>query len=120
VAAYAAGPQEVHIPLSKLRGLMRADPLAPMASFDCAKAQSANEKAICSDAALARLDRQVADSYAWRLAWAQEEEKPGLRQSQRDWLRDRDTICTAAAGDLPACLSELYTARLKVLRMESG
>jgi uncharacterized protein YecT (DUF1311 family) len=116
VAAYAAGPQEVHIPMSKLTGLMRANPLAPLASFDCEKAESATEKAICSDAAVARLDRRVADAYAWRLAWAQEEEKAGFKQAQRDWLTARDKSC-GATENLNSCLTEQYSARLKALQI---
>jgi uncharacterized protein YecT (DUF1311 family) len=119
VAAYAAGPQEVHIPLAKLDGMMRPDPLAAMASFDCAKAKSVTEKAICADAEVARLDRRVADAYAWRLAWAQEDEKAGIKTTQRQWLTARDAACSAA-DNLSGCLIEQYSTRLKVLRMEAN
>src|SRR5690349_12516289 len=37
---------------------------APKPSFNCAKARSADEKAICSDARLAELDRAVSTAYA--------------------------------------------------------
>jgi uncharacterized protein YecT (DUF1311 family) len=118
VAAYAAGPQEVHIPLSKLSAVMREDPLAPLPSFDCAKAATAAEKAICGDVGLARLDRRVADTYAWRLSWAQDDEKAGIKQAQRDWLAARDKACSAGTSELSPCLSEQYESRLKALRME--
>src|SRR5205085_4127236 len=36
VAAYAAGPQKVSIPLSRLQDMLRPDPRAPLPSFDCA------------------------------------------------------------------------------------
>ena len=118
VAAYAAGPQEVHIPLTKLNGRLRTDPTSPLPSFDCAKASTEMEEVICADPAVARLDREVADAYAWRLAWAQPEEKPGLKQTQRDWLAERDKTCGAVGGaQRTRCLSEHYGARLKVLRM---
>jgi hypothetical protein len=63
VAAYAAGPQEVFIPFARLKDVMRPDWRAPAASFDCAKAASVIEHAICADAMLARLDRQTAEAY---------------------------------------------------------
>jgi len=59
VASYAQGPQEVHIPMSRLQAFIRPDPRAPLPSFDCAAASTDVENAICSDQALAQLDRRV-------------------------------------------------------------
>ena len=112
VAAYAAGDQKVEIPLSKLSGLMRDDWRTPVASFDCAKAGTATEKAICSDVALARLDRTLADSYAQALSWASDDaEKTKIRDAQRKWIGKRD----ACGGDI-GCLTSAYDARLKALQ----
>ena len=112
VAAYAAGPQQVEIPLSELDGLMRKDWRAPVASFDCAKAASATEKAICSDVALGRLDRTLSDTYTQVVAFAGEEaDKTKIRDAQRQWIVERD----ACGGDV-ACLTAQYDERLKVLR----
>lgn len=111
VAAYAAGPQEVEIPLSELSGLMRKDWRVPVASFDCAKAGTATEKAICSDVALARLDRSLSDAYAQAMSFAADEaEKAKIRDAQRTWIGERD----ACGGDV-GCLTAQYQARLKVL-----
>jgi uncharacterized protein YecT (DUF1311 family) len=114
VAAYAAGPQDVSIPLSSLNDVIRPDWRAPAASFDCARARSAIERAICADAALARLDRQVAEIYRYgmqNLYSPAEREK--LRRSQRDFLATRDRTCS---GDLPKnCLTKLYSVRLAAL-----
>ena len=115
VAAYAAGPQEVHIPLSKLRGTLRADPRVPAASFDCGQAQSDIEHAICGDRELARLDRHVAESYFDKLSWAPDEEKRfALRRDQRAWLITRDG-CRVRAESFVGCLTGVYQARLKAL-----
>ncbi len=54
VASYAAGPQEVSIPLSALKGYIRADWRAPQPSFDCKKAATPVEHALCADLALSR------------------------------------------------------------------
>lgn len=116
VAAYAAGDQKVEIPLAKLTGLMRADWRLPVASFDCAKAGSAPEKAICSDVALARLDRQLSDSYAQALSWASDDAaKNAIRSAQRAWIGERN-----ACGGNVACLTSAYDARLAALQASPG
>ena len=119
VAAYAAGPQEAFIPLARLKDVIRPDWRAPAPSFDCAKAATSVEKAICADAALARLDRQVAE--AWQVGMRNAYEPTAqakLRQEQRDWLARRNAAC---AGPAPgACLTTLYRARLAVLGKANG
>lgn len=117
VAPYAAGPQEVHIPLAQLRGLMRPDPRAPAASFDCAKAGTDIEHAICSSRELAQLDRRVADEYFTAVAWAVDEPaKAKLKSEQKAWLARRDGQCRVAAQSVVSCLTASYQARLKALR----
>lgn len=118
VAAYAAGPQFVSMPLAKLKGLMRPDWKAPVASFDCQKAGTAIEKAICGDVALARLDRGVAEAYQRKLKYSFEDgEKEKNQAEQRAWLAERDQKC--ASGEV-ACLTDLYAARLKALTAAGG
>jgi uncharacterized protein YecT (DUF1311 family) len=113
VAAYAAGPQFVSLPLAKLKSLMRADWKAPAASFDCGRAGTAIEKAICGDVELARLDRAVSEAYQRKLKYSFEDgEKARNQAEQRQWLATRDAQC--GSGD-PACLTGLYQARLKAL-----
>src|SRR5262249_11188020 len=68
VASYAAGPQETTIDLNQMKDVVRTDFRAPAPSFDCRKAKSAIEKAVCADARLARLDRQMAEAYESKLA----------------------------------------------------
>jgi len=111
VAAYAAGDQRVEIPLSELSGLVRKDWRAPVASFDCARAGTATEKAICSDVALARLDRGLTDSYIMALSWADAPGKAAIRDAQRTWIAERDA-CGADIG----CLTAQYQARIRVLQ----
>ncbi len=114
VAAYAAGPQEVTIPLSSLRDVMRPNPRLPAASFDCALARSAVERAICGSNDLARLDRHMAEAYAYKLVWMNEAaEQQALRAQQRAWLRTRDASCRGPA--IAACLTAMYQRRLKTL-----
>jgi uncharacterized protein YecT (DUF1311 family) len=117
VAAYAAGPQEVRIPLAQLRDVMRPDPRLPAASFDCALARSEVERVICSSRALARLDRHVAEAYAAKLMWAEDEAKrAAIRAEQRAWLKRRDALCLHGGRPLAACLTGAYQQRLDALQ----
>jgi uncharacterized protein YecT (DUF1311 family) len=114
VAAYAAGPQTVEIPLGALKGFIRKDWRAPQPSFACTKATTPIERAICADAQLARMDRQTAELYAEHLANAYEKsEGEKWRRSQRGWLTKRNATCGDASN---ACLKQSYTSRLAALR----
>jgi uncharacterized protein YecT (DUF1311 family) len=114
VAPYVYGPQDVFIPLAALRDVVRSDWRAPAPSFDCRSASRGIERAICADAELARLDREVADAYQTKLRNAlQPAEKATLRQSQRAWIALRNTSCVAAATT--ACVAKLYRERLATL-----
>jgi uncharacterized protein YecT (DUF1311 family) len=118
VAAYAAGPQEAKVPLVALKGFMRTDPRAPQASFDCAKAATTIEHAICGDAMLARLDRQTAEQYADDLANAYDKDKEQKwRETQRAWLAARDKIC--GMPEPAQCLRKSYADRLSALKKYS-
>jgi uncharacterized protein YecT (DUF1311 family) len=113
VASYADGEQETDIPLAALKGLTRSDRHAPAASFDCGVAGTPIEKAICSDVALARLDRDVAEAYLRALSLATDDApKEALKSEQRAWLSQRDAACPNAAVD---CLGGVYKDRLAKL-----
>lgn len=81
---------------------VRAMP-ADGASFDCARAASPTERAICHDPHLGGLDRALGAAYQARLA-----REPDLRQQQRGWLRARDVGC----GSDRACLAAFIQNRL--------
>jgi uncharacterized protein YecT (DUF1311 family) len=118
VAAYAAGPQEVRIPLLQLQDLLRPDPRAPLPSFDCADASSTVEQAICSDMALAQLDRRTAETFSMRLrVEALGNTPPTVRAQQQAWLAERDAACAPASdAALVTCLAQQYADRLAALQ----
>ncbi|MGZ5270658.1 MAG: hypothetical protein ACXWC6_08580 [Ramlibacter sp.] len=60
-------------------------------SFDCAKARSRNERAICSDPELARLDRDTGRLHA-RARAAARDPAAFRRQNDREW-KQRETAC---------------------------
>lgn len=83
---------------------------ASAASFDCAKASTAIDKAICSDTALSALDEDLARYYAVvqdQLADA----AACLKADQRDWLKSKRNAC----GGKTDCLRKAYLARLATL-----
>ena len=84
------------------------------ASFDCAKAKTPQEKAICASLALSTADEQMAAAYhAWLVA-AEPQWTAGIRDSQRTWLNARQAQCGAelSLGQMQTCLSDAYRARI--------
>ncbi|MDS4041757.1 MAG: lysozyme inhibitor LprI family protein [Candidatus Competibacter sp.] len=92
---------------------------SPEPGFDCNKARTPVEKAICRDAALADLDARLQRAYAEAAARAPERQDR-LRREQQQWLAERDQRCNPPlkAGQEAAalaCLREWYEARVLVL-----
>jgi uncharacterized protein len=92
--------------------------LAHAASFDCTKAKTAQEKAICGTPALSAADDQMAAAYKAWLAAAQPAWAAGIRQNQITWLRTRDASCPAGDANSPiaSCLSNIYQERIEELQ----
>jgi uncharacterized protein len=80
---------------------------AQAASFDCAKAATASDRAICANAGLSALDGELGTIYAQRVA-----ANPALRQLERGWIQAR----TAGCGGNVACLTSLTNAQISFLR----
>lgn len=82
------------------------------ASFDCARAGTAIEKAICGAPELSQLDRQLSQAYAQRRASVQGQQRQVLTDAQRAWIRSRDAACLTDGRADPGCLAELYRRRI--------
>jgi uncharacterized protein len=80
---------------------------ARAASFDCAKAATPSEIAICGNPSLSALDSQLGAAYAQRVATA-----PALKQVERGWILVRNAGCDKDV----ACLTRLTRAQLAWLR----
>lgn len=77
-------------------------------SFDCARAATAIETTICSDAQLARQDLELAILVKEiRHGNSTVGGRDQLRAFQRDWLKGRDAACKEAPA-MVQCLSEQY------------
>jgi uncharacterized protein YecT (DUF1311 family) len=81
----------------------------PSPSFDCAKAKTPTEKAICGDFDLAGLDRSVAKAYRDAVQ-SQAAAAAELRKSQAEWLKERD-----ACASKTDCIYNLEWARVEEL-----
>ncbi|NID17226.1 lysozyme inhibitor LprI family protein [Luteibacter yeojuensis] len=99
--------------------LLLAPAMTYAAGFDCGKASTPVEKAICASPAVSALDGQL--GAAFRTAVKNHPEKGGaLKLDQRHWLADRDASITDFLRDspgkpLPADIGQ-YPARIDFLR----
>jgi len=88
--------------------LLLVSPSGHAASFDCAKANSVTEKAICADGKLSKLDSDL--SVTWKNASDVAIDPAAMKSSQLQWLKLRD----ACGADI-SCLSARYNERLAAL-----
>jgi uncharacterized protein YecT (DUF1311 family) len=82
------------------------------ASFDCAKAATAVEKAICADPGLSQADERMAEAYGQAMAASLAPRT--LRTDQIRWLAGRDS------GNTLDGLRESYDRRIALLGEEAG
>jgi uncharacterized protein YecT (DUF1311 family) len=71
---------------------------SPAAAFDCGKARTASEKAICSDSTARAADEAMATVFSKRLAAESPVGKRTLVAAQARWLQDRDNHCSEPAS----------------------
>ena len=98
-----------------IAGQAPAQTLAP--SFDCSKSDSEAEDAICRDTGLAELDLELSRLYDLAVTGPNmtEDRAEDLRQSQRDWIRDRRECWKARVG-LETCVANAYAFRIHEIR----
>jgi uncharacterized protein len=84
---------------------------AGAASFDCSKAEAADEKAVCADRQLNDEDVEMAVLYMQLKPLLGMGARGDMEDEQVGWLRRR-----AACGADRACLSNAYQERIQQLR----
>ncbi len=82
----------------------------PAAGFDCAKAKSKIEKAICADPELSSLDEFLGRFYAGALETAKDAASC-VKADQKAWVKGARDVCGAKAS----CLTTAYLNRLSTL-----
>jgi uncharacterized protein len=99
--------------------LLLAAGAAHAASFDCSKAKTPQEKAICGSPELSAADEQMAAAYKALLATTTTEVKPAVRDNQRSWNLKTAADCKSSApqpgATLATCLLASYKARIPEL-----
>ncbi|MEO8421597.1 MAG: caspase family protein [Hyphomicrobium sp.] len=86
-----------------------AESYAP--SFNCAENKGAAEQAICSSPRLSGLDVEMANLFGLVRGRMTNQQGLALRNSQRDWIKKRDSC-----GWDAACIEALYARRIQQLR----
>ena len=79
-------------------------------SFDCAKARTRGEIAVCSDSGLSALDRNMASQYRNAFAAADPEQQDVLRGTARRFYTYRDSCPDAK------CIGDAYVGRMREIR----
>jgi hypothetical protein len=85
-------------------------PTGARPSFDCAKARTKGEIAVCSNAGLAALDRNMAAQYGRAVAGATPEQRALLRATRNRFLAYRDRCPNRA------CIGDAYVGRMREIR----
>ena len=84
---------------------------APAASFDCGKAETKIERAICADPKLSALDDELAKVYKEALGLASDQ--TAFKKAQHDWLKEvRD------AAENPGDIEAAHLARIEEIRSD--
>lgn len=87
--------------------------LASAASFECTKARAEDEKAICQNAELSKLDDELSAAFKAAIepfkGW--KERATPFRKNQSDWVKDR-----AGCGATVVCLTNAYKKRIAWLK----
>ena len=90
---------------------------ANAASFDCQKASTWLEKAVCSNPELSKLDEEMAKAYHDALASLSPEGQKETRQYQKQWLKEEPPTCKKdEPADSVECLKDIYEKRIKQLQ----
>jgi uncharacterized protein len=100
--------------------LLSASVAVHAASFDCAKARTPQEKAICASPELSKADDEMAAGYRRAFDAIPAEMRDLVRGDQREWLGLLPKYCPAARRDrdqtLGQCLLVQYQPRIKELQ----
>jgi len=106
-----------------LAALLFFVPVARAASFDCAKAGTSFEQAICANPDASTADEVLAQAYATSLGGLSKHAADTLKATQHDWLGYAARVCSDDAqpiagdytDDQTQCLISTFKERIKAL-----
>lgn len=107
--------------MKRLAFLLAATAFAsPAWAFDCGKASTTVEKAICADDKLKAADDAMSKAYGEVRNLLTDKEKKSLALSQKKWLKGRDDRCSSEEGAaLNSCILDETESRRRLLSAES-
>ncbi|MEO6198852.1 MAG: hypothetical protein ABIO68_02795 [Sphingomicrobium sp.] len=120
-AAPPQGPQQpMDAPIDDLGSAMPPPPTEPESrplpaatahpSFDCTRARSKSEQAVCGDPGLAQSDRAMAAEYQRAIGASTPDQAAILRQTRDRFLAYRDRCANSV------CIAEAYNGRIREIR----
>src|SRR3954447_3414778 len=95
--------------LFALAALMLFVPVAQAASFDCSKAGTSFEKAICVSPDLSKQDEVLAQAYATALGGLSKPAADEVKATQHDWLDYAAKVCSDDAQPIQGDYTEDQT-----------
>jgi uncharacterized protein YecT (DUF1311 family) len=101
-----------------VKGVAQLAPQFALPGFDCTRARTAVEKAICGSEVLQVFDGELTRAYAeFRARYGE-----AAVAEQRAWLARRDSRCPAGAADFADCVAEVSRTRVRYLhnRLHEG
>jgi len=114
-----------------LAALLLFVPIAQAASFDCSKAGTSFEKAICGNPELSKQDEVLAQAYATALGGLSADASAAVKAGQHSWLDYAARICSddgqpiqgEYTADQATCLGGEFATRIRELeasKMQGG
>lgn len=95
--------------------------LAPPAmAFDCGRASTIVEKAICAEPALKSLDARMEAAYAEAKSLSSKPEQKMLARSQKAWIAERETGCASAGCRIEFLYREVDPGAPRPARRAAG
>ncbi|MCB1706811.1 MAG: MliC family protein [Halioglobus sp.] len=87
-------------------------------AFDCTRAQGQVQELVCTDAALASLDRRLAEVYQTVRRTLPDADLPQLKSEQRGWIKGRDDCWKS--DNVADCVTLAYQGRTVELQILTG
>ena len=108
--ATAPGPSGLPVPPTQPTPVAPQRPASARPSFDCSSARTRGEIAVCSEAGLAALDRQMAAQFSRSFTAASPEQRDILRDTAHRFYAYRDRCPNNA------CIGDAYVGRMREIR----
>lgn len=100
--------------IATISGLLSA---SPVFAFDCGKASTASEKAICADPTALASDTALSAAYKILSTSLSPNQSAELLKAQQNWVKQRDNNCgeQTTGAELSACLKDQSVSRMAYL-----